>query len=88
MRRFNFHNYDILQRLTSKKMDPRLRKIDATGSEITSLLFGAFNGDLSAMRRSVVFRREAFYGKGYSRKKGEQNPAFFPTPSQCIFQIS
>ena len=47
---FNFHNYDNLKH-TPQKYDPRVRKIDQKGLEIMTLLFGASNGDLTALRR-------------------------------------
>ena len=50
MSRFNFHHYDNLMH-TRQKMDPRKRQLELTGQEVVSLLFGAYNGDLSALTR-------------------------------------
>jgi len=49
--KFNFHHYDNLKHTASIKQDPRLRHSDAQGSRVVSLLFGAYNGDLTALRR-------------------------------------
>jgi glutaminase len=52
VRIFNFHHYDNLKH-TVKKLDPLVRRTDAQGQQIVALLFGAYNGDISALRRSV-----------------------------------
>ena len=49
MNSFNFHNYDDLYE--SPKIDPRKRKIDVAATSVVSLLFGAANGDVTAIRR-------------------------------------
>ena len=47
---FNFHNYDNLKH-TVKKLDPRKRKVDNEANAVVNLLFGAANGDVTAIRR-------------------------------------
>jgi len=48
---FNFHHYDNLKHTSSIKLDPRQRQSDVQGSRVVNLLFGAYNGDLTALRR-------------------------------------
>lgn len=48
--RFNFHHYDNLIH-TRQKSDPRKRLAEVTSNETVTLLFGAYNGDLSALTR-------------------------------------
>ncbi|XP_045214961.2 glutaminase kidney isoform, mitochondrial-like isoform X1 [Mercenaria mercenaria] len=50
---FNFHNYDNL-RHTSKKYDPRGRAVESKAQDVVNLLFSAFNGDVTAMRRYAL----------------------------------
>ncbi|XP_060565790.1 glutaminase kidney isoform, mitochondrial-like [Ruditapes philippinarum] len=50
---FNFHNYDNL-RHTNKKYDPRGRAVESKAQDVVSLLFSAYNGDVTAMRRYAL----------------------------------
>ena len=50
---FNFHNYDNL-RHTSRKYDPRGRAMESKAQDVVNLLFSAYNGDVTAMRRYVA----------------------------------
>ena len=54
---FNFHHYDNLKRPT-QKCDPRLRQADIQGGRIINLLFGAYNGDLTALRRMALSNQD------------------------------
>ena len=56
--KFNFHNYDNL-RFTSKKINPCKRKQENQTHEVVNLLFGAYNGDVSALRRFVYCKAES-----------------------------
>jgi glutaminase len=51
--KFNFHNYDNLKH-TSKKYDPRGRAIESKAQDVVNLLFSAYNGDVTAMRRYAL----------------------------------
>lgn len=50
MEKFNFHNYDNLKH-TQKKIDPRGRAMESKAQDVVNLLFSAYNGDVTAMRR-------------------------------------
>ncbi|XP_064597078.1 glutaminase liver isoform, mitochondrial-like [Liolophura sinensis] len=50
---FNFHNYDNLKH-TAKKLDPRKRRDDSKAQDIVNLLFGAYNGDVTALTRYAL----------------------------------
>lgn len=47
---YNFHNYDSLEH-SAAKIDPRRRRDENKAHEIVSLLFSAYNGDVTAIRR-------------------------------------
>lgn len=57
VRAFNFHHYDNLKRPT-QKFDPRLRLSDVQGSRVVNLLFGAYSGDLTALRRMALANQD------------------------------
>ncbi|KAL4239531.1 hypothetical protein ACF0H5_000345 [Mactra antiquata] len=50
---FNFHNYDNLKH-TSTKYDPRGRAVESKAQDVVNLLFSAYNGDVTAMRRYAL----------------------------------
>uniref|UniRef100_A0A669CXD7 glutaminase n=1 Tax=Oreochromis niloticus TaxID=8128 RepID=A0A669CXD7_ORENI len=52
---FNFHNYDNLRHFT-KKHDPRRRSDDDDdpNKSVVNLMFAAYNGDVSALRRFAL----------------------------------
>ena len=50
VRSFNFHNYDNL-RHTPRKNDPRVQTVDQQANLIVNLIFSAYNGDVTAIRR-------------------------------------
>ncbi|XP_012940993.1 glutaminase kidney isoform, mitochondrial [Aplysia californica] len=53
VRTFNFHNYDNL-RHTPRKLDPRVLQVDTQANMVVNLLFSAFNGDVTAIRRCAL----------------------------------
>ncbi|XP_038164899.1 glutaminase kidney isoform, mitochondrial-like isoform X1 [Cyprinodon tularosa] len=50
---FNFHNYDNLRHFT-KKHDPRRRTDDDPNKSVVNLMFAAYSGDVSALRRFAL----------------------------------
>ena len=77
--KFNFHHYDNLLH-TRRKTDPRRRRIDKTGQEVVTLLFGAYNGDLGALTRWELLACK-------HTQLAFQNCMFlFPHSSQCEHQ--
>ena len=47
---FNFHQYDSVSH-NQKKVDPTKIKQESKVLDIVNILFGAFSGDVTAMRR-------------------------------------
>ncbi|XP_061760580.1 glutaminase kidney isoform, mitochondrial-like [Nerophis ophidion] len=50
---FNFHNYDNLRHFT-RKHDPRRRTDDDPNKWVVNLMFAAYSGDVSALRRFAL----------------------------------
>ncbi|KAL8619403.1 hypothetical protein ACOMHN_057045 [Nucella lapillus] len=50
---FNFHNFDNI-RFTARKMDPCVRHSELQATKVVDLLFSAFNGDVTAIRRCAL----------------------------------
>ncbi|MFM7200417.1 MAG: glutaminase A [Myxococcota bacterium] len=50
---FNFHNYDNLTGVSSKR-DPRVSRIEAQAARVTELIWAANKGDLGAIQREFV----------------------------------
>ncbi|KAM4582285.1 glutaminase 2b [Fundulus diaphanus] len=50
---FNFHNYDNLRHFV-KKQDPRRQDGDDRNKSVFNLMFAAFSGDVSALRRFAL----------------------------------
>ncbi|XP_058487598.1 glutaminase 2b isoform X1 [Solea solea] len=50
---FNFHNYDNLRHFV-KKQDPRRQEGDDRNKSVFSLMFAAYSGDVSALRRFAL----------------------------------
>lgn len=60
---FNFHNYDNLRHFT-KKHDPRRKSDEDPNKSVVSLMFAAYTGDLTSLRRfalSAVNMEQADY---------------------------
>ena len=55
--KFNFHHYDNVKR-RSQKTDPRLRHSEVQARQVASLLFAAYNGDLTALRRMAAANQD------------------------------
>ena len=53
METFNFHNFDNI-RFTQQKLDPCIRQVELQANKVVDLLFSAYNGDVTAIRRSAV----------------------------------
>lgn len=50
---FNFHNYDNLRHFT-RKHDPRRRSDEDPNKSVVNLMFAAYSGDLTALRRFAL----------------------------------
>ncbi|XP_072254797.1 glutaminase liver isoform, mitochondrial [Pyxicephalus adspersus] len=50
---FNFHNYDNL-RHCARKLDPRKERSEVQHKTVVNLLFAAYSGDVSALRRFAL----------------------------------
>ncbi|XP_026224611.1 glutaminase kidney isoform, mitochondrial-like isoform X2 [Anabas testudineus] len=50
---YNFHNYDNLRHFT-KKHDPRRRSDEDPNKSVVNLMFSAYSGDVSALRRFAL----------------------------------
>ena len=53
VRRFNFHNYDILTGLT-RKTDPRVDRLSVLAGRVQQVIWAASKGDLGALQRHRV----------------------------------
>ncbi|XP_062326522.1 glutaminase 2b [Osmerus eperlanus] len=54
---FNFHNYDNLRHFV-KKQDPRRQDGDDRNKSVVNLMFAAYSGDVSALRRFALSSME------------------------------
>ncbi|UYV77043.1 GLS [Cordylochernes scorpioides] len=50
---YNFHQYDNLRHI-HRKMDPRRQKYESKGLTVISLLYAAYSGDVTALRRQFL----------------------------------
>ncbi|KAM6925058.1 glutaminase liver isoform, mitochondrial [Xenentodon cancila] len=82
---FNFHNYDNLRHFT-KKHDPRRRSEDDPNKSVVNLLFAAYSGDITALRRfalSAVNMEERDYDSRtalhIAAAEGHEDVVFFLT---------
>ncbi|XP_045551909.1 glutaminase liver isoform, mitochondrial isoform X2 [Salmo salar] len=50
---FNFHNYDNLRHF-ARKLDPRRQSLDDRNKSVVNLMFAAYSGDVSALRRFAL----------------------------------
>jgi glutaminase len=57
VQQFNFHHYDNIKH-TERKKDPRVRSTDTQAGRVVNLLFGAYNGDLTALRLMALGRQD------------------------------
>ncbi|CAB1329405.1 unnamed protein product [Coregonus sp. 'balchen'] len=50
---FNFHNYDNMRHFV-RKLDPRRQSLDDRNKSVVKLMFAAYSGDVSALRRFAL----------------------------------
>ncbi|XP_013401990.1 glutaminase kidney isoform, mitochondrial [Lingula anatina] len=58
---FHFHNFDSMVQ-DSNKHDPRRKRFDSKAMEITRLLYAAYNGDVTALRRCALINMDLAQG--------------------------
>lgn len=70
--RFQFHPYECVRggattaaTSVQDKADPRLRKSDVDANRVGGLLFGAYNGDLTALRRMALAGQDTMTAADY-----------------------